>query len=149
MRRRTTTGIFRNYKGFFPYRMRTLWCNATGFDEGGRRFGFTLGESQTRDSNRDNENGFWLDGRLTLLPWVKITQTGDGMAEWVIQDTEGMVDLTFTPLEPLQASFNLILTKSHYFTPLGKFNGMLRAADGEKFRIANVWGTVEQLYLRV
>ncbi|MDR2601298.1 MAG: DUF2804 domain-containing protein [Spirochaetaceae bacterium] len=149
LHRSKTTGVFRDYKGFYPYRMRAVWCNASGFDSEGRRFGFSLGENQAEGAGQDNENGFWLDGELTLLPPVKITQTGPVMAEWVIQDFEGMVDLTFTPQERVEASFNLILTKSNYFTPLGKFNGMIQTAAGVPFSITNVQGTLERLYLRV
>lgn len=149
LHRRKTSGIFRDCKGFYPYRMRAVWCNAFGFDAGGRRFGFTLGENQALEAYKDNENGFWLDGELNLLPPVKITQAGGGGTDWVIQDIEGMVDLTFTPLEEITTSFNLIFTKSRYYTPLGKFNGMIKSSGGEPFAINGVWGSIENLYLRV
>ncbi|MDR0540397.1 MAG: DUF2804 domain-containing protein [Spirochaetaceae bacterium] len=149
LHRRKTTGLFRDCKGFYPYRMRALWCSGCGFDAQGRRFGFSLGENQAQDAQHDNENGFWLDGSLTLLPPVKMTQTGDAMSDWVVQDLEGMVDLTFTPAVLVDASFNLILTKSSYFTPVGKFNGMLKTGSGEEIKMNNVWGSLEQLYLRV
>jgi hypothetical protein len=149
LHRRKTSGLFRDCKGFYPYRMRAVWCNGAGFDAKERRFGFSLCENQALDGINDNENAFWLDGALTLLPPVKITQTGGAMSEWVIQDLEGMVDLSFTPVMPVEASFNLILTKSSYFTPVGKFNGMIKTNEGEKAAINNVWGGMERLYLRV
>jgi hypothetical protein len=149
LHRRKTSGIFRDCKGFYPYRMCAVWCNAFGFDAGGQRFGFSLGENQAIEEYKDNENGFWLDGTLHLLPPVKITQSGGSGTDWVIQDIEGMVDLTFTPIEEITASFNFVLTKSRYYTPLGKFNGMIKTSRGESFAINSLWGNIENLYLRV
>ena len=88
------SGFFCDYKGFFPYRMRTTICSAVGFDEEncsdktqkGRRFGFHIAENQTKETNKNNENALWLNGKLTPLPPVRITMPNGPEAEWVIQD---------------------------------------------------------------
>jgi hypothetical protein len=86
---------------------------------------------------------------MTPLPPVRITMADGVEKDWVIQDVEGMVDLTFTPQEQIRSSFNLFLTKWEYHTPLGFYNGMLVNSAGERVPVHNLWGLGEKLYLRV
>jgi len=143
------SGFFCDYKGYFPYRMKTTICSAMGFDEENRRFGFNIAENQNRDTNKNNENALWLNGQLTPLPPVLITMPNGIEADWVIQDVEGMVDLTFSPKEQNKTSMNLILTKAELNFPAGYYNGMLLDSEGKKIQIKNLFGIGEKLYLRV
>jgi hypothetical protein len=142
-----TSGLFCDFKGYDPYRMRSTWCSAMAFDDRNRRFGFALGENQARETFKNNENALWIDGRLTPLPPVKITGTGG--PEWIIQDMEGMVDLVFIPKVPARYSDKFIFLSSDYENSLGYFNGLLVSAEGEELPVRNAWGTGEKLYLRV
>ncbi|MCL2205048.1 MAG: DUF2804 domain-containing protein [Treponema sp.] len=145
-----TTGLFCDFKGYYPYQMRCSWCTGMGFDSLNRRFGFTLGENQAREPFKNNENALWIDGKLTPLPPVKITRgSGDKEADWIIQDMEGMVDLVFTPQITRRSARNILLSRMDYESPLGTFSGTLVGADGAQLPIQNVWGTCEKLYLRV
>ena len=144
-----TSGLFCDFKGYYPYRMRNTWCSGMGFDNQNRRFGFALAENQAKESYRNNENALWVDGRLTPLPPVKITRNGGYESEWIIQDMEGMVDLVFTPKELQHSTSNLVFSRFDYENPLGVFNGTLVTAEGEKLPVENVWGMSEKLYLRV
>jgi len=143
------SGFFYDCKGFFPYKMHTSICNASGFDEENRRFGFHIAENQTRDTNRNNENALWVNGKLTLLPPVRITTTEGLNTDWIIQDVEGMVDLTFTPKEPYNSGVKLMFTRADFNVFLGYYNGMLVNSEGEKIIIKNLFGIGEKLYLRV
>ena len=149
LKHNSCSGIFSDYKGFFPYRMRTTICHATGFDAEGRRFGFHIAENQTRETNKNNENALWVDGRLTPLPPVRITMPNGLDSDWIIQDVEGMVDLTFTPKEQNQSGTNFILTNAELNAPLGYYNGMLVSASGEQIEVRGIFGMGEKLYLRV
>jgi hypothetical protein len=152
-------GLFCDGKGFLPYRMRGAWCTGLGMGErsaagGGmgetnRRVGFSMGESQTREAYKNNENALWVDGALTPLPPVRITMPKGVESGWVIQDVEGMVDLAFTPQEQFRDAVNSILAKTEYTTLIGVYNGMLVTAQGEKILLKNFWGFGEKLYLRV
>jgi hypothetical protein len=144
-----TSGLFSDFKGYYPYRMRSTWCSGMGFDGRNRRFGFALGENQAREPYGNNENALWIDGALTPLPPVKITQNGEPGSDWIIQDMEGMVDLVFTPRESRHNTGNFVFSKLDYENPLGYFNGLLVSAEGEELPVRNVWGTGEKLYLRV
>jgi hypothetical protein len=146
---KSACGIVSDYKGFFPYRVQNAWTTGFGFDAAGRRFGFSIVENQVKDSFRNNENALWLDGRMNPLPPVRITQPNGLEKDWVIQDLEGMVDLTFTPREPNNYLFNLLATRFDYHAPFGVFNGMVMTSEGEKISVRNLWGFGEKLYLRV
>jgi hypothetical protein len=145
----TACGLMSDYKGFYPYRARCVWNTGFGFDSSGRRFGFSIVESQIKDSFKNNENVLWVGGRMQPLPPVRTTQPNGLEKDWVIQDLEGMVDLTFTPRELNSFAFNLLLTRCEYRAPFGVFNGMVMTSDGEKIPVRNLWGFGEKLYLRV
>jgi hypothetical protein len=145
----TCSGIFCDYKGFFPYLMHTTMCSAMGFDKENRRFGFHIAENQTKETNKNNENALWVNGKLTLLPPVLITMPNGPESDWVIQDFEGMVDLTFTPKELNKCGTSLLLTKVELNAPLGFYNGMLVNSEGKKIQVKNLFGMGEKLFLRV
>jgi hypothetical protein len=159
-----TSGLFCDFKGYYPRRACSTWCSALGFDSENRRFGFALGENQTREPYSNNENALWIDGKLTPLPPVKITQDVKDEKDWIIQDMEGMVDLVFTSKEPERRSMRKSIFSGsasgffgsasrllgyNYENPLGCFNGLLVDADGKELPIRNAWGTGEKLFLRI
>jgi len=145
-----TMGLFRDYKGYFPYITRSSWVSAFGFDKEGRRIGFSMGEIETKVISKDNENVLWVDGAITPLPSVRITQAGDIEDEWVIEDVEGMVDLVFTPKKQLSRSaFNLIFCASELYNPVGTFKGFILTKDGERININKLPGCAERLFLRL
>ncbi|MDR0877256.1 MAG: DUF2804 domain-containing protein [Treponema sp.] len=144
-----SSGIFYDCKGFYPYRMHNIWCSGMGFDGENRRYGFSIGENQTRETHKNNENALWLDGELSPLPPVRITMPGGLESDWIIQDVEGMVDLVFTPREKIRCGINLVVTNTEHETPLGYYNGVLVSSKGEQIQVRNLWGLGERLYLRV
>jgi len=145
----TCSGIFCDYKGFFPYQMNTTICSAAGFIEENRRFGFHIAENQTRETNKNNENALWVNGKLTPLPPVRITMPNGLDNKWIIQDVEGMVDLSFYPKEQNRSGKKLLVTRVDFNIAFGYYNGMLVNSDGEQIHIKNLFGMGEKLYLRV
>ena len=144
-----TTGVFCDFKGYYPYPMLSQWCTALGYDASNRRIAFSLAENQAKESFINNENALWVDGRLTPLPPVKITRTAGVESEWIIQDMEGMVDLVFTPKEQIRYKVNFFLPRSYYDSPLGFYNGVVVDSQGVEIPLRNMWGLGEKLYLRV
>jgi len=118
-------------------------------DSQNHRYGFSIVENQAKEGFRNNENALWLEGILTPLPPVRITMPEGPESDWVIQDLEGMVDLTFTPREHARYAFDFIVSRSEYHAPFGVYNGMVLTAGGEKIGVRNLWGFGEKLYLRV
>jgi hypothetical protein len=144
-----TTGLFCDFKGFYPYRMHGRWCTGFGIDGENRRIGFSVAENQTRETYKNNENALWVNGKLTPLPPVRITAPQGIESDWVIQDLEGMVDLTFSPQEIIKDAINLLVTRIEYDAPIGFFNGMLLTSTGEQIPVHNLWGVGEKLYIRI
>jgi len=143
------SGFFCDYKGFYPYRMQKTICSGMGFDEEKGRFGFHIAENQTKETIKNNENALWVNGKLTPLPPVLITMPDGGETDWVIQDVEGMVDLTFTPKEQNKSGMDLIFTRAEFNAPMGHYNGMLVNSEGERIQIKSLFGIGEKLVLRV
>jgi hypothetical protein len=143
-----SSGFFRDSKGFYPYLSQSVWCTAAG-GEGEERCGFSLAGQDEQGPVKNNENAFWQGGGMIPLPPVRITMPGDAAEPWVIQDLEGMVDLTFTPVLVPRSAFNLLIFSAEYQTPLGHFSGFLVNSKGERVRIRNIWGLGEKLFLRV
>lgn len=143
-----TSGIFCDYKGYYPYRMRSTWCTAFGFDNE-RRYGFAIAENQAKETYKNNENALWIDERIHYLPPVRITRPNGLESDWIIQDMDGMVDLVFTPKELIRNEFSLIFSKAEYNSPIGYYNGMVVTSEGEQIHVRNLWGSGEKLYLRV
>ncbi|MDR2965351.1 MAG: DUF2804 domain-containing protein [Treponema sp.] len=149
LKQENSSGFFCDYKGFFPYRMQAVICSAIGYKKGSKRFGFHIAENQTKEQNRNNENALWVDGKLTPLPPVRITMPNGPDGVWVIQDVEGMIDLTFTPKELNRSGMQLVFTNADYNAPIGYYNGMLLTSEGEQIEIKNLLGIGEKLVLRV
>jgi hypothetical protein len=144
-----TSGLFCDFKGYYPRRTYSTWCSALGFDSENRRFGFAFGENKTKEPYRNNENALWIDGKLTPMPPVKITKNIKDEKDWIIQDMEGMVDLVFNPKVPERSIRKSVFSAFDYENPLGCFNGFLVDADGKELPVRNAWGIGEKTFLRI
>ena len=96
-----------------------------------------------------NQNMLFVDGKATPLPPVKITHPYGTMNEWVIQDTEGMVDLTFTPLSENLNTINIIVVRTHYHSIFGNLEGTLMTEDGNKVSFKKLPGIAKKFSIRL
>lgn len=101
------------------------------------------------DSDSFNTNLLVIDGKKTPLPPVYITHPFGIDKNWIIQDTESMVDLTFTPASINSRSLNLIALRTNYTTTYGTFDGVLMNADGEKIILKNFPGLLQKGVMRL
>ncbi len=142
-------GIFDDNKGYYPFQMRHDWVTGFGLDGKNRRVGFNLMDNQVRDQSIYNENVLWINSRVFPLPPIKVTRPTGLDDPWYIQDTEGLVDLTFKPERKNDIHVNLLLAASDYHGPFGSFEGTLRSPDGgEKVDAHGLFGMGEKRYLR-
>ena len=142
-------GLVDDHKAYYPYRMHYDWVAGFGADSKGRRIGFNLRDNQVRDQARNNENCLWINNKVWPLPPVKVTRPQGPKGEWIIQDTEGMVDLVFTPELANDVRFNLGFIECDYNGPLGSFRGFIGNREGEKIQADLLFGVGEKEYLRV
>lgn len=141
-------GVLDDHKGFYPYSMRYDWVTGFGLDQKGRRAGFNLTDNQVRDQAKYNENCLWINNKIWPLPPVKVTRAQGPSGEWVVQDTEGLVDLVFVPEVPNDIRFNFGLAESDYHGPFGSFRGLVKNGEGEKVQAELLYGMGEQKFLR-
>lgn len=96
-----------------------------------------------------NFNVLFHDGRITPLPPVAITHSRGYENDWVIQDTENMVDLTFTPSASILKRISAVIARTEYRTLAGTFEGTLMDADGEKISFKSLPGIAENYLIRL
>jgi hypothetical protein len=141
--------------GFFDvrkayYSLRTKSSNLIGMSRAdGRLVSFQLGSSVSGDASRYNDNVLFVDGRAWPLPPVRITRPYGVTGEWVIQDTESMVDLLFTPVSDSPRRLSAFVVRTDYHTVYGTFDGVLLTGDGEKIAIRSVPGIGKKIRLRI
>ncbi len=101
------------------------------------------------DSDAINPNLLFVDGACTPLPPVLITHPFGLADKWVIQDTENMVDLTFTPASDhfRDMSFFVVHIRAH--TVFGRFEGSLKTKTGDDIPIHAFEGIAKQQLLRL
>lgn len=101
------------------------------------------------DSDSYNSNILIIDGKKTALPPVYMTHPFGISKNWIIQDTESMVDLTFTPISINSRTLNLIALRTVYSSMYGTFEGVLLSEDGEKIILKNFPGLLQRGMLRL
>jgi len=94
-------------------------------------FKIVTSDDDAVDTDKVNENLLFVDGVCTPLPPVKITHPFGFTKNWIIQDMENMVDLTFSPISDnfRDMTFFIVRTKMH--TIFGTLEGVLKTKDGE------------------
>lgn len=112
---------------------------------------FTLKSStmDASDNNAYNDNILVVDGQNTLLPPVYITHSFGTDKNWIIQDTENMIDLVFTPTSIDRHTFNLIALRDSTISIYGTFEGVLLTKDGEKLSLKNFPGILNSNTMRL
>ena len=68
---------------------------------------------------------------------------------WIIQDTESMVDLTFVPSSVTKRILNIIAMRTSYSTIYGTFEGTLLTSEGEKITLRSLPGILYTAQLRI
>ncbi|MGP1473796.1 MAG: DUF2804 family protein [Treponema sp.] len=112
-------------------------------------FYFSNSDYDPVDDDTYNENFLSCAGEITPMPSVVITHPFGLGKKWVVQDTENMVDLTFTPISLNTRTLNIIIMRKAYTTIFGTFDGVLVTKDGEKLALKNCPGIVRKNLLRL
>ncbi len=142
-------GILDDHKGYYPYRLHYEWVTGFGMEPSGRRIGFNLTDNQVKDQVRYNENRLWIGSAIHPLPPIRITRPYGRGEPWIIQDTEGMVDLIFHPEVPHDIQIKLGLAEIDYAGPFGRFEGSLKSSSGERINASQLYGMGEDKNLRL
>lgn len=123
---------------------------ATGNSNGHKIvFYLTTSSFDANDTNSCNSNALFVDNEITPLPQVFITHSFGVDKTWIIQDTENMVDLTFTPVSDNLRKMNTVVFRTVYHTIFGTFEGTLLDKNGESIPIKGLQGIVQTTMLRL
>lgn len=101
------------------------------------------------DSDSFNSNVLFVNEEKTALPPVYITHPFGTEKKWIIQDTENMIDLSFTPINISKRALNLIALKTTTKHIFGTFDGVLLTNSGEKIILKNFYGILYKNLLRL
>ncbi|MGL4982224.1 MAG: DUF2804 domain-containing protein [Treponemataceae bacterium] len=96
-----------------------------------------------------NDNALFVDGKTWPLPPVRITSFQGISKPWVIQDTESMVDLTFTPLSVSSHKLSAFFVHRNFHLLYGTFEGVLLTSEGESLFIKSFTGIAKHLRYRL
>ena len=117
----------------------------------GKNIAFRIASESHDATNTDryNLNMLFYDGKATPLPPVVISHNMGINGPWVIQDTENMIDLTFTPISSNVKKISAIILRTVYRSIYGTFEGTLVTADGEKITFKSLPGLAENYLIRL
>jgi len=141
---RTSLGSLDWGRGVWAYSSFWNWASASGFLPDGRTVGLNLG-CGFGDTSAATEDCLILDGRVHKLGTVTFdyNQT-DYMGVWKFRDGEKRLELDFTPFKDRMARTNLGLIVSEVHQVFGRYNGWVKADDGEIVTITDLIGFAEE-----
>ncbi len=145
--------------GFFSFGLKRAYYNVRYYEE---NISFQLQNedgavflnlfSSSIDSHNDelhNNNILIENADLSLLPPVKITRPQGFFNEWIIQDTESMVDLSFKPIVNDLRRLSIFLLHARFHTLLGTLSGSVRTKDNKEIQLKNIYAIASKQRLRL
>ncbi|MCJ7706578.1 MAG: DUF2804 domain-containing protein, partial [Anaerolineales bacterium] len=131
-------------RGVWEYRSFWVWASASGLLADGRTLGLNLGYG-FGDTSAATENALILGGRIHKLGQVDFAYTsGDFMRPWRMTSPDGRLDLQFVPFKERVARTNLAVIFSEVHQMFGRYQGRVRADDGEVVRLDGLVGFAEE-----
>ncbi|MGL4987353.1 MAG: DUF2804 domain-containing protein [Treponemataceae bacterium] len=117
----------------------------------GKQVSFKL--SQTSFSSPDeatyNDNALFIDGKTWALPPVRLTRFQGMQKTWVIQDTESMIDLIFTPFSISSNRLSAFFIHRNLHILCGSLEGVVLTGEGESIFIKGFTGIIKHLRYRL
>jgi len=131
-------------RGVWEYQSYWNWASASGFLPDGRMVGINLG-CGFGDLSKAGENALILENRIHKLEQVKFDYvSGDYMKPWKFTDTEGRLEMVFTPVKDRTARTNLGIITSEVHQMFGHYNGKAISDNSEVIQIKDLIGFAEE-----
>jgi hypothetical protein len=122
------------------------WACLSGL-AAGQRVGLNLSCGVNETSY--TENCYWLDGELIKVDTVHFTfDRAQPLRPWRISSHDGQVNLQFVARGLHQDRSNLGILASNFKQIFGQFHGVLRPPGRADVAIDNLWGFVEDQYVK-
>ncbi len=153
----TASPFVSNGLGFFTvrrafYRLRTFCHSITaqGIVNGNHvQFNLYVSNQDPVDPFLYNENILFINGVATPLPPVTITHPKGIGKQWVIQDTESMVDISFFPSVNIVRKNSILILRTQYHTLFGSCEGNISDKDGTLYPLKDLQAVAKKQYLRL
>jgi hypothetical protein len=142
--------LFDMHRAYYKIRTKNEYAFGIGKADG-QSIAFSIVSSSLEAANPDeyNENFLFVDGIPTLLPPVKITYPFGVAGKWIIQDTESMIDLSFSPVLSHSRTHSLFVLSTRYHLIFGTYNGVLLTRDGQQVVLRDFPGIVKKHVFRL
>lgn len=143
----SSVGFFELRKAYYGAYSKRIIVSGLGRVKG-EAVAFNIASSISPDSYSYNDNILFAEGKKTPLPPVKITKPNGVMGKWIIQDTENMVDLVFSPISQNNKKVNAIIFRTEYQNVYGHLNGTLLTLDGSEIKLKDFPCLVKKYNIR-
>lgn len=136
-------------RGVWTYRNTWYWASLSCMADG-VPFGFNLGYG-FGDTSAATENMVFYGHKAHKLGEVgfEIPRSGrryEYLTPWRIADTEGRLELTFTPILDRASDTNALVIRSDQHQVFGRFSGRAVLDDGKEILIKDKTGFAERVY---
>jgi hypothetical protein len=148
LNRTNSVGFLDFRKTYTSLRTKRSVVIGLGFIEG-VQVCFHLSNSIAPDSYSYNDNILFYGGKRIPFPPVRITYPFGSSKNWIIQDTESMVDLTFTPSAISDRNLNILVWRRDYKTIYGTFEGTFVIGDGVLLKLKGFPGIAKKVRMRM
>ncbi len=135
-------------RGVWEYQSYWNWASSSGFLPDGRTIGLNLG-CGFGDLSKAGENAVIIENKVHKLEQVKFDYvSGDYMKPWKFTDTEGRLNLVFTPFNERVARTDMGIIFSEVHQMFGRYDGEAKADNGEIIKINDLVGFAEEHHAR-
>jgi hypothetical protein len=133
--------------GYHDYQTKWNWASAGGQSDDGSNLGLNLVDPVFHEQY--HENVFWINGVREPLGRAKFEYSDPSTLEpWRIYTDCGRAELSFQPLGLRAQNVNYAVLASRFFQPFGLFSGAFIGNDGQRYRIRDMPGVVEEHFAR-
>ena len=130
-------------KTYYPYFSFWKWATAAGYSDDGKLLAFNLCQNMISADEDDNENCFWIDGKITCLKAARFDY-GDVLKPWKIRTTDGRLELSFAPAGQRHQKVNTAgIIRSNFHQPFGLYSGRFIDDQGKVHGISEFFGLAE------
>jgi hypothetical protein len=127
---------------------RWRWAFAAGRLNDGTPIGFNLVEGFNEARDDVNENAVWIGQTLYPLGRARFRfDRSQPLASWYVSTVDGSLELTFEPVALHQEARDLMLVKSVYVQPVGRWRGVM-TIEGRRYPIDGLPGVAEDQDVR-
>ena len=125
------TGLLDWGRGVWPYRHQWVWGNLTSHIDG-VPFGFNIGWG-FGDLSHASENMYFYDKKAYKVGELLVERDeNDYMKPWKLEDEEGKLRMTFTPMFDNYTQNKFVVVDTHCDQVYGYFDGTVETEDGQK-----------------